>query len=128
MSEIEFNEGGDVPFIPIFGNAHAVDFHDEDVRDEFNDLLDDAIIADDVNHTGIVYTQVRDVLSFAGYNLPHVQEFGEMPPELETIYYLYRDDGDSPEYFYFGYSNDGEDVLAEIMTQEELEKFFGEDD
>ena len=122
----------------ITGTEEAVDFFDPAQRDATNfvlsDLTDEATGAPEV-----MYERVRSVLSGLGYFIPPVSErpdlFGET--EGEEVFGMVRPHStDTPEpsmcFLYFAFcqddANESYDVLAEVVTTEELEEILYEPD
>jgi len=126
MSDIiNIEEDGDMDIIPIFGSTHAVDLHDEESREEFNDLFDS--ITDEARNPQIIYSELSSLLSSAGYIVPTPTEF---VPDDEKIFALHfsEEDERKPVYFYFAhsvvYEDGGSEIHAELLTEEELENLF----
>jgi len=125
----DMNDGEVVANLLVVGSSHAVNFHDADARDDFNSLLDDVTI--DANHPGMAYAEIRGLFSEAGYTLPHFDELGMMYPSDERIISILLHEGDEGVYFYFGHGPTdlrGTEILSEVMTEEELEELFNEDE
>lgn len=129
MSDIiNIEEGGDMDIIPIFGSTHAVDFHDEESREEFNDLFDS--ITDEARNPQIIYSELSGLLSSAGYVIPTGPIPTEVAPDDEKIFALHfsEEDERKPVYFYFAhsvvYEDGGSEIHAELLSEEELENLF----
>lgn len=129
MSEVTNHiEDGDT-IIPIFGSVDAIDFHDQESREEFNELFDS--ITDEARTPEIIFSELATLLNAAGYTLPKPTTFN---PDDEIIFALHADENDpqGPEYFYFAhsvvYEDGGSEIHAELMTEEELENLFDDID
>lgn len=123
LPAITSSEDG-VDFLNI-SQSDAVNFILSDITDEFAPCPE------------VVYERVRQVLMGLGYSLPPVsfrpELFGDT--EGEEIFGMTRPQPpDSPEpkicYLYFAFCQDEEtqiyDVLAEIVTEQELEEILDE--
>jgi hypothetical protein len=121
----------------ITGTDEAVDFFDPSQREATNFVLSD-ITDESQTYPAVVYEKVRSVLIGLGYSIPPVTDnpllFGES--EGEEIFGMTRPlPADSPEpdicYLYFAFCQVEDtttyDVLAEIVTQEELEDILSEE-
>jgi len=113
-----------IPF--VIGNPGAVDLSDPEVREDLNDELD-VEVDKHFNEITVAYDRVRDLLSEVGYIVPVHDAFTE--PSHEEVYVLSSNgvDGESSVfYLYFAYvKNDlGFEVIAEILTQDELNDLF----
>lgn len=120
----------------IVGSEGAVEFLDPNQRDAVNFILSD-ITDEEVLHPEITYERVRQVLSSLGYSIPAASARPELfgDTEGEEIFGMTRPlPPDSPEpeicYLYFAFAEDETDhdydVLAEIVTEQELEDILNE--
>lgn len=129
MSEVITHSVDGDNIIPIFGSTDAVNFHDEESREEFNDLFDS--ITDEARNPEIIFSELAILLSAAGYVLPNPTTFNS-DDEIIFSLHLHEDDPQEPEYFYFAhsvvYEDGGSEIHAELMTEEELENLFDDID
>ncbi len=134
----------------IVGGLDAKDFYEPGVRDTINFALSD--ITDGVAQEGepasttdpvIVYERVRAVMADAGYLLPSssalLSLFNEFETEGDEVFPLATERTLAPNepevapcYLYFAFAKDDftglYDVLAEVVTESELEEILhGED-
>jgi hypothetical protein len=132
------------------GGLDAVDFYEPGVRDAINltllDITDGTAegVGEPAHTTDpvVLYERVRAVIADAGYLLPSSSSllslFSEMEPDGDEAFALTRIkqfEPNEPEvvpcYLYFAFCKDEAgyyDVLAEVVTQDELEEILhGED-
>lgn len=120
----------------ITGSEDAVNFLDPVQRDAANFVLSD-LTDGEVLHPEVLYERVREVLMGLGYSIPPVSTRPELfgDTEGEEIFGMTRPQPpDSPEpeicYLYFAFAQDeidfDYDVLAEIVTAQELEEILNE--
>ena len=129
---------GEADLPAITGTQEAVDFFDPAQREATNFVLSD--MTDEVSGAPeVTYERVRSVLLGLGYAIPPVSAnhdlFGET--EGEEVFGMTRPilaDTQEPTicFLYFAFcqddANDIYDVLAEIVTTEELEEILHEPD
>lgn len=125
MGSLYEPEGGPpLPF--VLGSPEAVDFTDDGNRESFNEALDDLTTVDlDYSNPQYLYQEIQSALSSAGYTLPDIMPFGL---DGEEIIALAKYEDDDPCYLYFAYSAipGGHDVLAEIVTEGELDEILND--
>lgn len=118
------------------GTNESVNFHDPVQREATNFILSD--ITDESGSPIVVYERVRQVLMDMGYSIPPVSARPELfeGTDGEEVFGMTRPmPPDSPEpawcYLYFAFAQDEAgltyDILAEIVTSEELEEILYED-
>lgn len=122
----------------IISSEDGVDFLNISQRDAVNFILSD-ITDEFVPCPEVVYERVRQVLVGLGYRLPPVSVSPELfdDTEGEEIFGMTRPlppDAPTPAicYLYFAFCQDEEtqiyDVLAEIMTEAELESILHDEE
>lgn len=122
------DEGGpeqvDERSIPlVVGAIDAVSFHDEEEREQLNLALEE-LTAQTVAPE-IVYNAACVLFANVGYELPGIT----MGPFTdEQIVALTLHESDDPCYFYFAYATDelGQDILAEVVTETELQDLLAD--
>jgi hypothetical protein len=111
----------------IEGTPDAIDLSVASNRDDLNFRLLD--LTESSLSPEVFYERTRSILSDAGYQLPPITSLagvfdGESGEEILAL-------GGSPpmHYLYFAYIQDDTitEMLAEVMTEDELEEFLHED-
>lgn len=130
MHSVEHSENGEIDVLPIFGSAHAVNFHVPENRDDVNLLLDEVTESPSGEYHS-AYDRVAEILYEAGYSLP-TPSLHLIDGSGESIFSLMLHEGDTPTYLYFAFSvvyeDNSSEVIAEILTEGELSELFDEED
>lgn len=111
------------PIPLVIGSIDAVSFHDEDEREKLNLALEE--LAAQTVAPEIVYDAARELFANVGYELPDIP-MGSFTDE--QIIALTLHESDDPCYFYFAYATDelGQDILAEVVTETELQDLLAD--
>lgn len=113
----------------ITGDSDAMDFQHTEDRDAVNFVLSD--ITDQEPNPDHAYERVRGILHDIGYLIPPASSYAEMFLEGygEAVIPLVHT-SQEPAFLYFAYASEDEtenyEILAEIVTQEELEEILYE--
>lgn len=134
LQECVDGEGSTLP--ATIGTPHALNLHDEGIRDDLNFALMNITDTPERVHPIILFERVRDRLDAAGYSLPSATEKLDLFTESDgdEVFVLsppHLTDEEVPAdcYLYFAFAEDDQgawDVLAEIVNSIELEDILSE--
>jgi hypothetical protein len=116
----------------IMGTSYAADLHDAIMRESINFAMLD--IVDTTEHPEVAYERIREILTDVGYELPPASSLSEIfgQESGEEVFALGMNTPNAPMiYLYFAYSIDesgGVEILAELLTEDELEELISNED
>ena len=123
-------EGGEDSLPAVHGEPDVIDFSNPADRESVNSVLSDrtdGVMGD----PAVVYEQIRGILMDVGYAIPPASAYAELLSDTdgEEVIGLgvttHEDGGAHYLYFAFSQDEDGDfEVLAEIVTEEELEEIL----